>query len=495
MRLKEQKLAGHFRFCENDYRYPVKRDIHYGNNEDGFRGELTIKEDGSLFLELEGLGYGRLRSILRMRKILKFSRIDGETSHGQSYIILLDCYFSNSLGGRALKLYPKICLIQRASHGEQGVGWYIFESNDPVEFDKIRFCLDGVKGFALPDLQGVKKATPVYDKVEVHQHGYAKKLKIEWNEPEPLEFKTKHFTFKIELKAWEWSETIEPRAYCVLEFSKPLPAEDCIKKVEAIKYFFGFLFDKRIGITNIYGYLAGHERELLVDDAYNEKGERIAGDVINYPVYWNLYYKGCEWEKEYNDYLHTRYKNFNKGGKNLLENYLESFIEKYENDEAFQIFFEKYIYRFLPALTIDRWKSVADDCEYLFHKYNDSLPKSERLKGGKKIKDKKGVVVWKKRPVEKWKQIRLLAKPLIGCIFGNDTECVNFGKEVKKYRNARGVTHFDGEEIDFSNLENLSRKLTVIAKFHFLNLLYEDSDLNCDLIRECKHYWIGPDRA
>ena len=86
------------------------------------------------------------------------------------------------------------------------------------------------KGFALPDLQGVKKATPIYDNVESHQHGYAKKLKIEWNEPEPLEFKTKYFTFKIELKAWEWSETIEPKAYCVLEFSKPLPAEDCKKK-------------------------------------------------------------------------------------------------------------------------------------------------------------------------------------------------------------------------------------------------------------------------
>ena len=184
---------------------------------------------------------------------------------------------------------------------------------DRVEFDKIRFCLDGVKGFALPDLQGVKKATPIYDKVESHQHGYAKKLKIEWNEPEPLEFRTKHFTFKIELKAWGWSKTIEPKAYCVLEFSKPLPTEDCIKKIEAIKYFFGFLFDRRIGITDIYGYLTGHEQKLLVNDAYNGKGERI-----KYPVYWNLFYEGDEWEEEYNEYPHTRYKNFNKGKKNLL---------------------------------------------------------------------------------------------------------------------------------------------------------------------------------
>lgn len=485
MRLEEQKLDGFFRFCENDYRYPVKSDIYQGNNKKGFRGELTIKKDGSLLLELEGLGYGRLFSILQRRKILKFPRIDGETSYGQFYIILLDCYFGKSLGG-ALKLDPEICLIQRASPGERGEGWYIFDSDDPVEFDKIRFCLDGVEVFALPDLEGVKKAKPIYDKVEVHQHGYAKTLKIEWNEPKPLECKTKHFTFKIELKAWGWSGTIEPKAYCVLEFSEPLPAEDCRKKVEAIKYFFGFLFDRRIGITDIYGYLAGQEKELLIDGAYNKKGERIAGDVINYPVYWNLYYKGCEWEREYNDYPHTRYKNFNKGKENLLGKYLESFIKKYETDEAFQIFFEKYIYRFLPALPIDRWKSVADDCEYLFHKYNDSLPENEKLKS--KRKNKNDVV-------EKWKQIRLLAKPLIGCIFDNDTECVDFGKEVKKYRNARGVTHFEGEEIDFSNLNKLSRKLTVVTKFHFLNLLYENNDLNCELIRECKHYWIGPDRA
>ena len=486
MRLKEQKIAGHFRFCENDYRYPVKHDIHYGNNEDGFRGELTIKEDGSLLLELEGLGYGRLFSILQRRKILKFPRIDGETSYGQSYIILLDCYFGKSLGG-ALKLYPKICLIQRSSPGEQGEGWYIFDPDDPVEFDKIRFCLDGVEVFALPDLEGVKKATPIYDKVECHQHGYAKKLKIEWNEPEPLEFKTKHFTFKIELKAWGWSETIDPKAYCVLKFAKPLPAEDCIKKIEAIKYFFGFLFDRRIGTTDIYGYLTGQEKELLIDDAYNEKRERIAGEVIKYPVYWNLYYEGCEWEKEYNDYPHTRYKNFNKSKKNLLGKYLESFIEKYENDEAFRIFFMKYIYRFLPALTIDRWKSVSDDCEYLFHKYNDSLPENEKLKREKKMTDKRGVVVWKKQPVEKWRQIRLLAKPLIGCIFDNDTECVDFGKEVKKYRNAKGVTHFDGEKIDFSNLNKLSRKLTVVAKFHFLNLLYQDDELNRKFAKESKY--------
>ena len=491
MRLKEQKLAGHFTFCKNDYKYPVKHDIHYGNNEDGFRGELTIKEDGSLLLELEGLDYERL-FLIPERKILQFPRIDGKISNERSYIILLDCSFNKNEWHRGiLKLYPKICLTQRSSRGEQGLSWHIFKPTDRVEFDKIRFCLDGIQGFALPDLQGVKKASPIYDTVEVHQHGYAKKLKIEWDEPEPLKCKTKHFTFKIELKARGWSKTIEPKAYCVLEFSEPLPAEDCIKKVEAIKYFFGFLFDRRIGITDSYGYLTGHEQKLLVDDAYNG----IADEIIKYPVYWNLFYEGDEWEEEYNEYPHTRYKNFNKGKKNLLEKYLESFIEKYENNEAFRIFFIKYIYRFLPALTIDRLKSVADDCEYLFHKYNDSLPESERLKGGKKIKNKKGVVVWKKQPVEKWRQIRLLAKPLIGCIFDNDTECVDFGKEVKKYRNARGVTHFEGEEIDFSNLNKLSRKLTVVTKFHFLNLLHQDDELNRKFAKESKYYWIGPDHA
>ena len=480
MRLEEQKLAGHFRFCQDDFRYPVKPDIRYGNNKDGFRGELTIKEDGSLLLELEGLGYERL--FLLKRKNLKFSRIDGELKD-RNYVILLDCFFNkNEWHSGILKLYPKICLTQKPSRGEQEEGWYIFEPNDPVEFDKIRFCMDGIKEFSLPDLKGVKKAKPIYDKVEVHQHGYAKTLKIEWNEPEPLEFKTKHFTFKIELKARGWSKTIEPKAYCVLEFSKPLLAEDCVKKIEAIKYFFGFLFDRRIGITNIYGYLTGHEQKLLINDAYNEKRERIAGEVIKYPVYWNLFYEGDEWEEEYNDYPHTRYKNFKKGEENLLEKYLESFVDKMENDDDFQIFFIKHIYRFLPVRAVDWLKSVADDCEYLFYKYYDSLPKDKKPK-------------WKKQSGEKWRQIRLLAKPLIGCIFDNDAECVDFGKEMKKYRNAKGVTHFEGEEIDFSNLNKLSRKLTVIAKFHFLNLLHQDDELNRKFAKKSKYYWIGPDRA
>ena len=166
-----------------------------------------------------------------------------------------------------------------------------------------------------------------------------------------------------------------------------------------------------------------------------------------------------------------------------------------ENDDDFQIFFIKHIYRFLPVRAVDWLKSVADDCEYLFHKYNDSLPENEKLKGKRKRTNKKGVVARERQPVEKWKQIRLLAKPLIGCIFDNDTECVDFGKEVKKYRNAKGVTHFEGEEIDFSNLNKLSRKLTVIAKFHFLNLLYQDDELNRKFAKASKYYWIGPDRA
>ena len=266
--------------------------------------------------------------------------------------------------------------------------------------------------------------------------------------------------------------------------SKPLPAKDCIKKVEAIKYFFGFLFDRRIGITDIYGYLTDHETKLLVDDAYNEKGERIAGEIIEYPVYWNLFYEGDEWEKEYNEYPHTRYQDFEKDEENLLGKYLESFVGKYEKDYYFYLFFEKYIYRFFPAVEVDRFKSVADDCEYLFSKYYDSLLNNKKPK-------------WKKQSFKQWRQIKLLAEPLVGCMFDSLDECEDFGKEVAKYRNANGVTHFDEKKdrIDFSNLNKLSRKLTVIAKFHFLNLLYEDSDLNCDLIRECKHYWIGPDRA
>ena len=484
MRLKEQKLDGHFRFLKNDYRYPREHEIDYGDNEKGFRGQLTIKEDGSLLLELEGLKTNRLYNIFFQRGTVKFPRIDGKTSDGRYYIILLDCFFWGDewhLG--ALKLYPKICLTQRSSQGERGKkSWYIFGPNKPVEFDKIRFCLDGIEEFVLPDLKGIEEAKPIYDDFECHQHGYAKKLKIEWNEPEPLEFKAKNFTFKIELKASGsgWSKTIGPKAYCVLEFPKPLSIEDWEKKVEAVKYFFGFLFDSRIGITNIYGYLTGQEIEIL------KEGERISGEVRKYPVYWNLYYENSEWEDEYKGYPAIRYQNFDKEGENQFGKYLESFINKFENDDDFELYFLKYVWRFFPSLFVDRFKSVADDCEYLFVKYNQSLPHGDRLQSKDKIRDP-----------DKWKQIRLLAKPLEGCIFKNDNECVDFGKEIKKHRNANGITHYKegGEKINFSKLNLLSRKLTVIAKFHFLNLLYKDSDLNCKLIKESKPYWIGPDRA
>ena len=217
--------------------------------------------------------------------------------------------------------------------------------------------------------------------------------------------------------------------------------------------------------------------------------------IIKYPVYWNWYYAADEWEKNYSGFPRIRYQNFNKYEKNLLGKYIESFTEKYENDGDFNLYFKKYIWRFFPSVHVDRLKSVVDDCEYLFQEYNNSLPEQEKLKDGKKTKDKRGVVIWRNQPVEKWRQIRLLAKPLIGCIFDNDQKCVDFGKEITEYRNAKGVTHFDGQDVDFSNLENLSRKLTVVAKFHFLNLIYEDSNFNCALIEECKYGWLGPDTA
>ena len=158
--------------------------------------------------------------------------------------------------------------------------------------------------------------------------------------------------------------------------------------------------------------MTGHEQKLLVNDAYNEKGERVAGEVIKYPVYWNLFYEGDEWEEESNEYTHTRYQNFKKDGENLLDKYLESFVGKYEKDYYFYLFFEKYIYRFFPAVEVDRFKSVADDCEYLFHKYNDSLPENKKLKGRRKRKNKKDVVAWERQPVEKWETDQAVSKAI-----------------------------------------------------------------------------------
>ena len=125
---------------------------------------------------------------------------------------------------------------------------------------------------------------------------------------------------------------------------------------------------------------------------------------------------------------------------------------------------------------MDRFKSVADDCEYLFSKLYDSLPNDKKPK-------------WKKQSFKKWRQIKLLAGPLVGCMFDSLDECEDFGKKVAKYRNANGVTHFDEKKdrIDFSNLDKLSDKLTAITKFHFLNLLYQDDEINRKFAKESKY--------
>ena len=509
---QEQKISGLFRFCENEYRFPSRSETLSFDNDKGFQGHLTIHENGHLDLEIEGVDYSRFGF-----NPIRFPRIEGETT-GKS-IILIDCDFGHTVnlsgGNRGgvpqanMKLKPRICMIRQHKIHEQQTKPF-FVKNDSIKFDKIRFSMEGMESFVRANLNGFvteeferwheKHKDMIRSSIEYRQHYFVPNKKVAWNEPDPLILNTKNFKLTIESKEESYHrETITPQVYCVLEFSKPICLEGCITRLEGVHYFLSCIFDRYIDITNIFAYLSNQKTKIYVDDATDGHHNLISDETVEYPVFWNLYYDtsilNSEASNRTDNPIFLGYRDFFKNGKNILGSYIEPFVKLYENDEHFKIYFRKYLFkRFLSYADFDLFKSLADDCEYLFYHYNEKLPYSEKIKG-KKSRNKKGIIVWKGvEQIEFWKKIRLLSKPFIGDLFKNDNECVNFAKEVKEYRNMTGMTHYSpNKKISMSHgksgsltqkIQELTDKLNYISLFHFLNLLHDDQKFNLKLVKK-----------
>ncbi len=502
---QEQKISGLFRFCENEYRFPLDGEIFFLDNKKGLQGHLTIHENGDLDLEIEGVNYSRFASRNQFRT---FPRIESEIT-GKS-IILIDCVFGHTVnlsgGNRGgvpqanMKLKPRICMIRQHKNREQQTKPF-FVKNDSIKFDKIRFSMEGVESFVRANLNGLVREEfeqweeeyedMMRSSIEYRQHYFVPNKKVEWNEPDPLILNTKNFKLTIESKEKSYHrETITPQVYCVLEFPKPICLERCITRLQGVHYFLSCIFDTYIDITNIFAYLSNQKTKIYVNDATDGNHNLISDETVEYPVFWNLYYNTSILNTEpYNridNHIFLGYRDFFKNGKNILGSYIDSFVKLYENDEHFKIYFRKYLFkRFLSYADFDLFKSLADDCEYLFYGYNEKLPCSQKVKGRK---NKKGT-----EQIELWKKIRLLSKPFIGDLFKNDNECVNFAKEVKEYRNMTGMTHYspnkkismpDGKSGSLTQkIQELTDKLNYISLFHFLNLLHNDEKFNLKLVK------------
>ena len=465
-------------------------------------GHLTIETDGSISLSLSFPSWNKGSEAfdrfwdMHNRGIHDLSRIHGIVDN--KFVILLDCKENgysrvmNRLGTNIKNYSPQFCIIRNQftpllkNHLIQGEDKdfkqaikekypEVEDFNDSaeinfvdvtdIEFDTLQFYFDGIDSFF--QITGFNDLNDDdYDRLASRTGA-----KIEWEKPVPLPiYSSENFTLKVEnLIDWHKNPThdseerkIKEYTRCVLEFPKPLPFEKCVKMIEQIKSFFAFIFNCRIGITHLSGAL--QEKKFA---ASSPKGK-----IYKHPILHNIHYQNGDWDATQppkNGYVPIGYKNFEEsnGDSNLFAKYLVSFLKKMEdqNDDNFSTVFFSYIHRMQRGILDDYSKQAIDLCEYLFVLFNQNYP----CPGRQKIQDLR-------------KKIKILSKPLIGCLFKDETEVEHFAYAANKYRGE--VTHFNNTPVYADLKENIFRKITVLTRFHLLDALHPDHKFNIELLEE-----------
>ena len=464
-------------------------------------GHLTIETDGSASLSLNfpswsagSKAFDRFWD-MHNRGLRDLSRIHGIIDN-KKFVILLGCQENgysrvmNSLGANIKNYSPQFCIIRsqftpllkkdliRGGANEDfkqtikkkypevedfnDSAKIDFDDVTDTEFDTLQFYFDGIDSFF--QITGFNDLiNDEYDRL-ISKTG----AKIEWEKQTLKIHFGNDFTLRVENQI-DYDNTpisgskerrIKEYVRCVLEFPKPLPLEKCVKMIEQIKSFFAFIFNCRIGITYLSGALRGREFSMV-----SSKGE-----IYKHLVQNDIHYQNDDWDAtQPSKNVSGRYKNFSEssGGSNLFAKYLVSFLEKMEdqNDDNFSTVFFSYIHRMQRGILDDYSKQAIDLCEYLFVLFNQNYP----CPGRQKIQDLR-------------KKIKILSKPLIGCLFKDETEVEHFAYAANKYRGE--VTHFNNTPVYSDLKENIFRKITVLTRFHLLGALHPDHKFNIKLLEE-----------
>ena len=461
-------------------------------------GHLTIETDGSVLLSLNFSSWDpgfQFLDRLWDSTFYDFSRIHGIID--KKFVILLDCKENghsrvmSSFGTNKKKYSPRFCIIRNQStpllkkHLIQGANEDFkkiinekypnvvdfndsakidFEDVTGIKFDTLQFYFDGIDSFF--QITGFNDLTD--DEDEYDRLASRTGAKIEW-EKQTLKIHCSNvFTLRVENQI-DYHNTpmngskerrIKEYVRCVLEFPESLPLEKCVKRIEQIKSFFAFIFNRRIGITYLSGALRGREFSMV-----SSKGE-----IYKHLVLHDIHYQNDDWDAtQPSKDVSGRYINFSEssGGSNLFAKYLVSFLEKMndQDDDSFSTVFFSYIHRMQRGILDDYSKQAIDLCEYLFVLFNQNYP----CPGREKIEDLR-------------KKIKILAKPLIGCLFKDETEVEHFAYAANKYRGE--VTHFNNPPVYSDLKENIFWKITVLTRFHLLDALHPDHKFNIELLEE-----------
>ena len=373
--------------------------------------------------------------------------------------------------------YPHYCLIQKSSLPPEVCPPYDFGEDEPIEFDKVEFVMDGLSEFT----QGCFDSSPfdVEDtpkpSVNIEDwaiHGYTRQHvdQQEWTEPPLLKVDLKTemgnivFCLTRKGRAVANSPTRSWETHCTMEFSKMLSLPEITKIMMGVKSFFDFLFQSSLALRKVWVYsskqiirdvdIAKHKFLICTD----EKSDLSS---VNIPVCWKLYW---EWPKNFREenkndnhsVVKIKFDDFADDAKNnLLGIYLGKFINVVVNDT------DKELAEFIHFWTL---------CNYLSPQPLRSAL-SIHFPALEYFAQKKGIET-RTRKVEKW--MKPLMKPL-----GDDY--IQFAKDFAMYRNKKAV-HYDNREDFFWSSEDWQQgyeKLRVAMRFHLLNILQPDhEDLN-----------------
>ena len=473
-------------------RYPSLQEI---------AGHLTIEADGSVSLSLNFPSWSKGSDAferfwdMHNRGLRDLSRIHGIIDN--KFVILLDCkeighsFVMNRLGTNIKNYSPLFCVIRDQfspllkEHLIQGADEDFkqamnekypevedfndrakidFDDVTDIEFDTLQFYFDGIDSFF--QLTGFNELTNDEDEYDrlISKTG----AKIEWEKQTLKIHSSNDFNLRVENQIGYnnrpmnggQERIIKEYVRCVLEFPKPLSLEKCVKMIEEIKSFFAFIFNCRIGIIYLSGALQGKTFSML-----NSKGERY-----KHLIQHEIHYQNGDWDAtQPSKDVSGRYKNFSEsnGDSNLFAKYLTSFLGKMndQDDDTFSTVFFPYIHRMQRGLLDNYSKQAIDLCEYLFVLFNQNYPG----RGRKKIQDLR-------------KKIKILSKPLIGCLFKDETEVEHFAYAANKYRGE--VTHFNNTPVYSDLKENIFKKITVLTRFHLLDALHSDHKFNIELLEE-----------
>ena len=387
-------------FCHPDM---DKEGREHKKVEGDVRGELLIYGDGLSVLVLDKRLY---HTFFRVENGGSDCDVVGKINNGASVVLLGECkddwdWRTFFYPGRSV--LPAYCLVQDGQFcwGQEKPLFCEFDKGDKVEFDKVRFVLDGMfefgrKVFESPfkdvlnremDLGSFRYIDePHVDMTDWAQHGFmlyhGGDSGEPWGEPSKIEVDVKTWlgdiVFKIECKG-RWDSDSRRRdweTYCTLELPKMVSFEDVTKLVYGVKMFFDFMFQSALAVRAVWVYSSKQVIRGVDLRSYpfgacpvRTLDKEIDLSCVNVPVCWRLYFQWPEGLKERSKDsslldVKIRYGDFeDRDGKNVLGEYLGGFLDCVvgcgEGDDGeFKRRLEFWLYSTYMTPHLDFWLSV-----------------------------------------------------------------------------------------------------------------------------------------